>query len=285
MTLDSKRLREAAEAIGAADALLVCAGAGMGVDSGLPDFRGTEGFWRAYPEARRLGLSFEDLANPTWFDRDPVLAWGFYGHRLGLYRSVAPHAGYGALLRWAGSKKNGYFVFTSNVDGHFQKAGFSDERIVECHGSLTHLQCARPCCAGSWPAPEGLRLDVDVEALRLRSEPPRCLSCGGVARPNVLMFGDERWVDGRSAARQIQFRLWLRGLVRGRLAVVEIGAGTAVPTVRATAEQIARAAAAPLIRINPDGAECGAGDIPLAAGALETLLAIDEVVRERERRA
>jgi predicted RNA polymerase sigma factor len=48
-----------------------------------------------------------------------------------------------------------------------------------------------------------------------------------------------------------------------------------VPTVRATAEQIARAAGSPLIRINPDGAACGAGDIPLAAGALETLLAID----------
>ena len=57
----------ARDAIAAADALLVAAGAGMGVDSGLPDFRGPEGFWPAYPAYRKLGKSFQDLANPVWF--------------------------------------------------------------------------------------------------------------------------------------------------------------------------------------------------------------------------
>ena len=47
--------------------LLVTAGAGMGVDSGLPDFRGTEGFWRSYPPLAELGLRFEEVANPAWF--------------------------------------------------------------------------------------------------------------------------------------------------------------------------------------------------------------------------
>ena len=51
----------AAAAIRSADALLITAGAGMGVDSGLPDFRGNEGFWKAYPVVARLGLSFEDM--------------------------------------------------------------------------------------------------------------------------------------------------------------------------------------------------------------------------------
>jgi len=45
----------------------------MGVDSGLPDFRGTEGFWRAYPAARKLRLRFEQSANPAWFDTEPPL--------------------------------------------------------------------------------------------------------------------------------------------------------------------------------------------------------------------
>ncbi len=57
----------AAEAIKAADALLVTAGAGMGADSGLPDFRGTQGFWRAYPIIAKLGLSFEEMTKPGWF--------------------------------------------------------------------------------------------------------------------------------------------------------------------------------------------------------------------------
>src|SRR5687767_9842489 len=86
-------LARAAAAVRDADALLVTAGAGMGVDSGLPDFRGTEGFWRAYPAFARLGLRFEQLASPAWFARDPHLAWGFYGHRLNLYRATTPHAG------------------------------------------------------------------------------------------------------------------------------------------------------------------------------------------------
>ena len=61
----------AAEAVAGADTLIITAGAGMGVDSGLPDFRGTQGFWKAYPHAKKLGLSFADLANPQWFTEDP----------------------------------------------------------------------------------------------------------------------------------------------------------------------------------------------------------------------
>ena len=61
--LDRSALDAAARAVREAEALLITAGAGMGVDSGLPDFRGTEGFWRAYPPFARLGLRFEQLAN------------------------------------------------------------------------------------------------------------------------------------------------------------------------------------------------------------------------------
>src|SRR3954447_13188614 len=98
---DTNDIRRAANAVASADALLIMAGAGMGVDSGLPDFRGTEGFWRAYPAFAKLALRFDQLANPSWFARDPYLAWGFYGHRLMLYRATTPHGGFGILKRWA----------------------------------------------------------------------------------------------------------------------------------------------------------------------------------------
>ena len=81
-------LTQAAEVIEKAEALFISAGAGMGVDSGLPDFRGTEGFWKAYPPIARLGKSFTEMANPVWFHRNPKLAWAFYGHRLNLYRKT-----------------------------------------------------------------------------------------------------------------------------------------------------------------------------------------------------
>src|SRR5438874_2311271 len=84
-------LQQAAKAVASADALLIGAGAGMGVDSGLPDFRGNQGFWKAYPPYAARGLSFSALANPQWFTSDPAFAWGFYGHRLNLYRQTQPH--------------------------------------------------------------------------------------------------------------------------------------------------------------------------------------------------
>ncbi len=124
-----ENLDKAAEALVNADAVLITAGAGIGVDSGLPDFRGNEGFWKAYPPIAKLGISFSDMANPRWFEIKPYLAWAFYGHRLNLYRKTIPHEGFSQLLELAGQKPGKYFVFTSNVDGQFQKAGYSENRI------------------------------------------------------------------------------------------------------------------------------------------------------------
>ena len=91
MSSDTAFATKAAEIILQADCIVIAAGAGMGVDSGLPDFRGTEGFWRAYPALRAAGLDFISVASPRTFRDDPTLAWGFYGHRLALYRD-APEA-------------------------------------------------------------------------------------------------------------------------------------------------------------------------------------------------
>ena len=120
-------IEEAAAWIRHADGLLITAGAGMGIDSGLPDFRGPGGFWGVYPALGRARIAFEAIANPAAFERNPALAWGFYGHRLALYRQTKPHAGFAMLQALAEKLERGAFVFTSNVDGHFRKAGFAAE--------------------------------------------------------------------------------------------------------------------------------------------------------------
>ena len=136
---DRSLFRRCAELIAQADGLLITAGAGMGVDSGLPDFRGSEGFWGAYPALGRARISFEQIANPASFGSHPRQAWGFYAHRLNLYRATAPHEGFNILRRIGRCLPQGYFVFTSNVDGQFQKAGFDSARISECHGSIHQI--------------------------------------------------------------------------------------------------------------------------------------------------
>lgn len=265
----------AAEAIQQAEALLITAGAGLGVDSGLPDFRGPEGFWNAYPPYRKLGLRFVELANPRWFRSDPKLAWGFYGHRLELYRRTAPHAGFMVLRRWAETKPAGWFVFTSNVDGHFQKAGFDPQRIVEIHGSIHHLQCMHGCGSSIFPA-DGIRVTVEESTMRAVEPLPSCPSCGRLARPNVLMFGDGEWDPERTAAQEHGLERWLATLDGCRLVVVEIGAGQAVPTVRRFSETAAAMMNGVLIRINPREPE--GADIPLARGALEALRRLDTLL-------
>lgn len=267
--LSADLVAAAVAALSRADALLVTAGAGIGVDSGLPDFRGTDGFWRAYPALRHERFEFHEIASPQAFRARPQLAWGFYGHRLALYRSTVPHAGFAILRRWIDAMPNGGFVLTSNVDGQFQKAGFDPARIVEIHGSIHALQCLRPCSDDTWDATPFIPT-VDEAACRLVGEPPRCPHCGGLARPNIQMFGDAGWLGARYAEQERALQQWIAQA--GRVAVVEIGAGTAIPTVRMLSEQLG----ADVIRINAREAHARRADvIGLKGGALATLNALD----------
>lgn len=260
--------QRAAQLISQADALIITAGAGMGVDSGLPDFRGPQGFWGVYPALGRARIDFEDIANPQAFEHDPALAWGFYGHRLNLYRQTVPHAGFGILREIAGRLRHGAFVFTSNVDGQFQKAGFDEARIVECHGSIHHLQCLRRCDEHIWSA-AGFDPAIDEAACRIVSPWPKCPRCRLLARPNILMFGDWGWLPARTREQQLRFREWRQRVERP--VVVEIGAGTTIPSVRMFGED----QCCPLIRINTTEWQVDRPhDVGLAAGGLAGLEAI-----------
>lgn len=254
-----------------ADGLLITAGAGIGVDSGLPDFRGNAGFWTAYPPLAARGLPFREMANPASFARDPRLAWGFYGHRLDLYRHTVPHPGF-AILRALGERmRHGSFVFTSNVDGQFQRAGFAPDRIAECHGTIHHLQCSQPCVDATWPA-DTLAPEVDLARCALVSPLPACPHCGALARPNILMFNDMAWVDGPSEAQLERLERWLAGV--GRLAVIELGAGSDLPSVRRFTES----RGVPAIRINPREHRIVRG-VGLRMGALQAMEAIAREMR------
>ncbi len=265
-------IEAAARAIANAKTLLFTAGAGMGVDSGLPDFRGNEGFWRAYPPLAKLGIGFAQMANPNWFDSDPTLAWGFYGHRLNLYRETLPHQGFAVLKRWAEEKPAR--VYTSNVDGQFQKAEL--ENVCEVHGSIHYLQCVVPCSDAIWSA-ANTNVEVDDETFRARGELPRCPNCGELSRPNILMFSDGAWNLGRSLKQEQALTQWLGEIDKRELTVIECGAGTAIPTVRAFGERLQKAGAQ-LVRINARESAGPSGTISVGAGAREALLEMEAVL-------
>jgi NAD-dependent SIR2 family protein deacetylase len=162
------------------------------------------------------------------------------------------------------------------VDGQHQLAGFDPERVLEVHGSIHHLQCTVPCCDDVWDCREDVPVDPEtMRALRI----PACPSCGRVARPNILMFGDGAWLPGRSSAQARRLDAFLDEHGERGLAVLEIGAGTAVATIRYLTERLGRLPGAGVVRLNPREAQIRAPHLGIPVGGLEGLRGIDRALR------
>lgn len=318
-------LQKAAEVIREATALLICTGAGMGVDSGLGTFRGANaGIW---PPLRVMRMDFSEMSDPMWFEKDPRLAWAFWHFRHQAYTKGNPHEGYGMLARWGQSKPHGFFTVTSNIDGHWLRTdGVSEEQIYECHGAVTHMQFVKEdngthpwrtddaqisaldvpvwdlapgdevearLPSGRWVsvvvdkdggvvfdgkpvAADAVRKPGGEDLLRVREGCPLPRSSGEEIRPNVMMFNDYGINCTRIDAQLKCFQGWAARLPKdARLAIVEVGAGTAVRTIRAIGESTARKFPnASFIRINLEDSAIPRFERGISIGGLGALDAL-----------
>ena len=164
---ESEVIRQAAAALGAARHVSVLTGAGISAESGIPTFRDAqEGLWARYDPM--------DLATPEGFERDPELVWRWYEWRRELVRQAEPNAGHRALAALAGRVPTLTLV-TQNVDGLHQRAGSTG--VIEYHGNILRDRCTLE--------------QVVVERSPMASGSlPRCGSCGGLLRPDVVWFGE-----------------------------------------------------------------------------------------------
>jgi NAD-dependent SIR2 family protein deacetylase len=197
---------------------------------------------------------------------------------LNLYRTTVPHEGFEILRRLGAALPGGVSVFTSNVDGQFQRAGYPAEQVFEIHGSIHFVQCLGGCGLALLTA-DSFRVHIDPQSLRASDPLPRCPRCSSLLRPNILMFNDYSWDSRRSDEQEARQSAWVTDILsRGlRLGVVECGAGLAIPSVRHFCARLARQAGVPLIRINPREHEADFGDaahIGIAMGAQAALKAI-----------
>lgn len=248
------------------EVILITAGAGIGVDSGLPDFRGKDGFWKEYPLLKDKNLDFASIANPKNFNLNPELAWAFYGHRYDLYKQTIPHEGFQLLLDLVKTKED-YFVITSNVDGQFQKAKFDIDKIYEIHGRIDTFQCSK--CGNLWKPQEDYKFGIDKTTLKVVKPLPYC-ECGYIARPNIMMFNDFEYNDSLSNIQEEMFDKFLNKNKNKKILVIEIGAGTAIPTIRSIGEFIFKNMKnSSLIRINPRESFGPEGIISMGKGGLE----------------
>jgi NAD-dependent SIR2 family protein deacetylase len=239
-----------------ADGVVITAGAGMGVDAGIPDFRGKTGLWTAEKE------NFIKFADGSAFHQRPLEAWNFYIQRLMKYSRLEPHRGYHDLQKVHPDT----FVVTSNVDGHFERSGWDPLKIYEIHGNLKFIQCSDHCCDEVQPMP------YFEDVINSLAEAPHCPKCGAVSRPVVMMFND-MWFDEALAAEQAsRYTEWAKN--KKNIVGIEIGAGTAVPSIRKFGEQFTSM----LIRVNPHDSYINRSqDISIPATAIngiETILNI-----------
>lgn len=199
--------------LGATGRLLVITGAGLSADSGIPTFRGEEGYWRKGGRNYRP----EELATAAAFRRDSDLVWPWYLYRRSVCHAAQPNASHRALAALADALGPRMTLLTQNVDGLHLRAGSPGERTYEIHGNIDYARCARGCHPQRWPLPDALRgfgkdeaLDAATRALL------RCPRCEGLARPHVLWFDETydelhyRWESSMRAARDAA-AVWVVG--------------------------------------------------------------------------
>jgi NAD-dependent deacetylase len=232
----AKRLREARR-------VTILTGAGVSAPSGVPTFRGAAGLWRSFRA--------DELATPRAFARDPQLVWEWYDWRRQLIAACEPNAAHAVIAKW--SQRTGFTLVTQNVDGLHERAG--THAVVTYHGSIWRLRCINRCSA-----------DWEDRTVPLMPLPPQCPSCGSLARPAVVWFGESIPPEAAGAAQQATACDVFLSV--GTSSVVSPAAGLLYE---------ARSRGAWTVEINPEPTgSAGMVDVAIAMGAESALPLIDE---------
>ena len=216
-------------------------GAGISAESGIPTFRGPEGFWRVGSR----NYQPTEMATAVAFARMPAEVWRWYLFRRGVCRSAAPNAAHRALVRFEKRAGDRFLLVTQNVDGLHLRAGNSAARTYQIHGNADFCRCMRGCLpvvrelpvklSESWEKERSLD-DAELATLRC--------ACGEWLRPHVLWFDESydepvyRYVSAQRAAE-----------TAAALIVVGTSGATSLPT--RMCETVA-VRGAPLIVVDPE---------------------------------
>jgi NAD-dependent deacetylase len=189
--LDAATAALVARALARDGRVLVLTGAGISAASGIPTFRGPEGYWTVGSAVYRP----EELATYAAFRRQPAEVWAWYLHRLGVCRAAQPNRAHHALVRLEAELGERFLLVTQNVDGLHQRAG--SRRVYAVHGHLEQARCAARCDARLRPLPAAVAPKQPGETLSGDERAAlACGRCGDWLRPHVLWFDetyDEQW--------------------------------------------------------------------------------------------
>jgi NAD-dependent deacetylase len=169
--------------------VLVLTGAGVSAESGIPTFRGKEGYWR--------NLDPMKLATPQAFERDPQLVWQWYRERREGIRNARPNAAHEAIARLCRDTDE-FLLVTQNVDDLHMRAGMAACKTVQIHGDIFVTRCSR-CQFERHDYEHEERTAADFGGLphdsavgaRTSLRVPKCPQCDALMRPGVVWFGEQ----------------------------------------------------------------------------------------------
>ena len=218
----SAEINHLASRLAAVRRVLFITGAGISADSGLPTYRGVGGLYDDDTETED-GLSIEEALSGECLIARPEITWKYLAQIQRNCRQVEPNAAHYSIARLENDLD--VTVLTQNIDGLHLRAGST--RVIEIHGSLASRHCMQ--CGGC--------ADVDSPLL-----PPKCERCGGIVRPDVVLFGE--------ALPQVALHRLDQEYAKGFDAVIVVGTTAMFPYI---AEPVLHAIRrkTPTIEINP----------------------------------
>jgi len=259
-----------ARALAGGGRVVALTGAGVSAESGIPTFRGPEGFWTVGSAVYHP----EEMATQAAFRAMPDEVWRWYLYRLGMCRHAQPNAAHLALVDVDRALGERFLLVTQNVDGLHLRAGSPRERTYQIHGNVDFMRCAgahdRELVAmPALPQVDDAPLSDEVRRLLV------CPRCGERARPHVL------WFDEYYDEELYRFESSLRAAA-GCAVLVTIGTSgaTNLPSQMVMA---ARRGGGLLIDINPDEgpfaeAALGGGGLWLAGPATEKVPIVGQAI-------
>jgi NAD-dependent deacetylase len=221
--------------------IVVLTGAGISAESGIPTFRGSEGFWRV--GSRHYQPT--EMATALAFSAMPEEVWRWYLYRRGICRAAAPNTAHLALVRLEEQLGDRFLLVTQNVDGLHLRAGSSEARTYQIHGNVDLCRCRSGCSPAVRPLPGELAMDWAKERPLCKAERDllRC-DCGDWLRPHILWFDESydeplyRYLSALRAAEQA-----------AALVVIGTSGATTLPTRLC---EIVAARGAPFIVVDPE---------------------------------
>lgn len=183
-----KKLTDILERFQAAQGkITILTGAGISAESGIPTFRGKEGYWTVGSKEYHP----EEMATQKMFQRQPYDVWQWYLYRKGVCNKAQPNPGHRAIADLEAAFADRFCLITQNVDGLHLRAGNSRERTYQIHGNIDFMRCAGECCADLFPVPPGIGAeDKNTPITDAEKKLLVCPHCKSASRPHVLWFDE-----------------------------------------------------------------------------------------------